>query len=479
MKEIKIHDPSNVSNYRVLTPVTHQAYPHNPDGKLPDDFALGYLLNTECREEYIKGFTQNFFEFYSFKYRKFHQLSASTETELFEKALARGFTKLLVIKQGNILKEFVEKFRDEYQEKWKDVTLAGHILDRGDNYWQIHPQLFYIDLSWWQRAGKPRFGVRDINNPEPYEAVTPVRSTETLVEGEWYNPVSVEPGTETKTYTGQWEGGELLRAVFADPDARVVPWPEYMRDQKDYLYPEMPDFWEQNHVLSRNFMETSGWYVANNEPFHEVVPKGKHLKVLISHAGGLSPWLNAYINNIMPVGHIRIIDISGIGLAMQERLFKEWDGVDWEKYVNNIIAENPQLDRHNFRGQQNLKSQSDQIKALPGFTEWWQSDVRKNLKVQYIRQDFLNYRWHIRHMTRALEAVNEDEILYIDMSNVFNYEYTNVLADLNSRIKIEDEYLLFFLKNRRRIYFKTIILDDVYRTTSMRDLFPWSPRRDV
>ena len=474
--KIELLDPTAKHNLETVIDIKN---PHGTEDKVPSTFALAYLLNDQCREVYIDGYSRNFLEFYSFKYRRFNQISAGTELELFEKALGKGYTKLLVIKQGNILQDFIEIFRDEYREKWSGVTLAGHILDRGDQYWQLHPQLFYIDLDWWVQAGKPNFGVRDINNPEQYEAVTPVRSTETLVEGEWYNPVGVSPGTETKTYCGQWEGGELLRAVFADPLAVTEPWPERLRKHKSYLYPEMPDFWEENHNISRIFMETTSWYVANNEPIHRV-ESVKNLKVLVSTSAGPIPWINAYINKLSPKGIIKIMDICGLGVGMQHQVFNEWDGVDWEAYINGIIEHNPIMNRTMFRSQQHLKNQSDQIKQIPGFTEWWQSDERRNLRVQYQKVDFINFKNVIRQLQDLIDRnLSDDEMMMVDLSNAFNYEYTNLLADLESRIKIEDEYLLFFLHNRKQIFWKTIMLDDVYRTTSMRDLFPWSPKRDV
>ena len=446
-------------------------FPHGPDNKVPNTFALGYLINTRCKETYIEGYTKNLLEFYSFKYKKFNQISELTEEALFEKALSRGYNKLLVIKQGNILQDFIETFRDEYYEKWSNVTLAGHILDRGDQYWQLHPQLFYIDLDWWVVAGKPSFGVRDVDNSELYKAVAPIRSTETLVEGEWYNPISVTSGIETKTYLGRWEGNELLQKLFSDPNTVIKPWPQYMRKQKEYLYPEMPDFYEQNHCISELFQETSGWYVANNEPINKI-DQVKNLKVLVTHCAGMSPWISAYINGLKPGGTIMMIDICGVGLAMQHQAFMEWDGVDWNSHIQKVIDSNPVMNWKMFRGQKHLERQSNQAKSIEGFTEWWQSDNRRHLNVEHHKMDYLSYRKILRMIKTKISSIDEQEMLMIDLSNAFNYEYTSLIADLSSRIKIEKEYIKFL--DSKNVYCKTIDLEKTYKTTSMYKLFPWS-----
>lgn len=446
-------------------------FPHGPDNKVPKTFALGYLINTRCKETYIEGYTKNLLEFYSFKYKKFNQISDTNEVDLFNKALQHGYTKLLVIKQGNVLKDFIETFRDEYNEKWNDVTLAGHILDRQDQYWQLHPQLFYIDLDWWVLADKPDFGFRDIDNKDSYTATAPIRSIETLQENEYYNPVSVSHGTEIKTYCGKWEGNELLQKLFSDPTVVIKPWPQYMREKKEYLYPEMPDFYEQNHCISELFQETTGWYVANNEPINKV-DQVKNLKVLVTHCAGMSPWISAYINGLKPGGTIMMMDICGVGLAMQHQAFMEWDGVDWNSYIQDVISSNPVMNWKMFRGQRHLERQSNQAKSIEGFTEWWQSDHRRQINVEHHKIDYLNYRKILRMIKAKLSDMHKDEMLMIDLSNAFNYEYTSLIADLQSRIKIEKEYIKFF--DNENIYCKTIDLEKTYKTTSMYKLFPWS-----
>ena len=178
--------------------------PHTAD-KLPEGCAIGWLLNNQIKELSTQGITQNMLDFYSMKYRKIPQLSSATFMDLCEQGLHVGLKSILMLKQGIVLQsDFIEQTQPYWKGQYKDCVIVGHILDRTneDAWWQIHPQAMYIDLKWWEEAGKPDFGDRsDIANP--YTATKVERSTDSLGsdKSDTYNPDWIKATDETVSAT--------------------------------------------------------------------------------------------------------------------------------------------------------------------------------------------------------------------------------------------------------------------------------------
>jgi len=44
----------------------------------------------------------------------------------------------------------------------KDFFVAGHILDRGDAYYELHHQCYVINLKYYKQLGKPEIGKQQL-----------------------------------------------------------------------------------------------------------------------------------------------------------------------------------------------------------------------------------------------------------------------------------------------------------------------------
>ena len=60
------------------------------------------------------------------------------------------------------------KFFDVLNNNWtdvsKDLTVMGHILDRRNNWYELHCQCFLINLKWWNDVGRPVFGKEGLHD---------------------------------------------------------------------------------------------------------------------------------------------------------------------------------------------------------------------------------------------------------------------------------------------------------------------------
>jgi hypothetical protein len=65
----------------------------------------------------------------------------------------------------------------------KDFSIAGHILDRGESYYELHHQFYIINLQEYARIGFPKIGKEeDITHLQ----IIPIRSDECLNELEHF-----------------------------------------------------------------------------------------------------------------------------------------------------------------------------------------------------------------------------------------------------------------------------------------------------
>ena len=144
-------------------------FDHTAD-KLPEGCGIGWLLNDRIKDLTTEGITQNLLDFYSFKYRRIPQVQADEFVKLCNLAYDTGFKKLLICRQGIILRNFIEKSKEYWNNQYKDCVIVVHVLDRGEKWWQMHPQCLFLDLEWGVASGRPELG--DKQDGEEWIATT-------------------------------------------------------------------------------------------------------------------------------------------------------------------------------------------------------------------------------------------------------------------------------------------------------------------
>ena len=444
-------------------------FDHTAD-KLPEGCGIGWLLNNKIKDLTTQGITQNLLDFYSFKYRRIPQVQADDFVKLCNTAYDSGFKKLLLCRQGIILRNFIEKSKEYWNNQYKDCVIVGHVLDRGEEWWQIHPQCMFLDLEWWVSNGRPEFGDKQFDDIE-WTAPKIARSEKTLGQrDQTYNPTDIWATGETVQVKGKWEGHNLLRLAM-EQNKKVGIWDNNLRDGKEYLYGEMMDHYEKLYQVGHDLWDAR-WYCANTEDL-ETKRKSHICKTVFSTSGGISPIANAYINNLEEGGKLICYDIDPVSVSMQWQISKNWDGKNWSKFVNDYKKENPIIGGR-YVCERDLPFMDEYLEQLgDDFVQWW------NTTYKTFQHDFRVIDLMAKHKVTTMleeEISDDDRKVFIDVSNAFNYEINSILYSKNIRLQLEKDYLKFFSRYPDKFIIRGFDINEVNEDPKfpyLPKLFPW------
>lgn len=170
------------------------------------------------------------------------------------------------------------------------TSLAGHILDRGDAYYELHQQCYLVNLKTYMRLGRPEIGNQKLG--QLHQQYEPIRSQENYHDN--YTPLWIQTGQSTKTFNHQCHGWNIL-STFLNNDQTITVFDQQTRNSKIHLYPEFVDDFNKNvswiykrqQVCSTEFIHTSNteWEFDPNLKFKQIV----------TPASGI--WYNAMIDS--------------------------------------------------------------------------------------------------------------------------------------------------------------------------------------
>ena len=258
-----------------------------------------------------------------------------------------------------------------------NVALAGHILDRGDAYYELHQQCYLINLQIFDQLGRPQIGSQELG--QQHQQYIPQRSEENFHDD--YTPTWIKFGNILKTFNHKCHGWKLL-SKFLDSGKTVEVFDQQIRDSKIHLYPEYRDDFNKNigwlyrreQVCATDFVHTSNteWDFNPNLKFKQIV----------TPASGI--WYNAILDS------------------------NEKTTVIFYDY--------------------NRKS-----------LDYWQQNVPKvdNINYQFIHLDLISKNFDIRKIIDI--EIAKDTV--INFSNIFFYEGTACFQPLSYRLSREQTIL--------------------------------------
>lgn len=131
----------------------------------------------------------------------------------------------------------------------ENFFIAGHILDRGDAYYELHHQCYVINLKIYRQLGKPPIGNQQLCSA--HKQCVPWRSKENFHDE--YTPIWVSGGDDSKVYQHKCHGWNILGIAF-EKDLDVLVFDQKIRDSKIHLYPEsVNDFHKQLSWIYHRF----------------------------------------------------------------------------------------------------------------------------------------------------------------------------------------------------------------------------------
>ena len=130
-----------------------------------------------------------------------------------------------------------------------DFFIAGHVLDRGDAYYELHHQCYVINLNNYKEYNFPEIGKQELGNA--HTETMPVRSKENYHDN--YTPTWVCHGDTPNTYNHRCHGWNIICESFKR-ERPILVFTDVIRNSKKHFYPE-------NQV---EFLKHSEWLYARH-----------------------------------------------------------------------------------------------------------------------------------------------------------------------------------------------------------------------
>jgi len=252
-----------------------------------NNIAFCFVDNTNTYQSSIKELIKNQSDYtITNLYSKGYNVYQGTcEDSLLKHTTNLGYNYAVVFSTGT---EFIngDKFFENIGSLIsKEFFIAGHILDRGDAYYELHHQCYVINLIKYKQLGYPEIGQQELG--ALHVEVTPIRSDNNLHDN--YTPVWVKQGYTSREYNHKAHGWNILQLAF-DNNETILIFDNDIRNNKKHFYPENPtEFYKH---LPWAYMRQS--YCANEfihlESTDNAIPAGSYQQLLVP-ASGLS-WVD-------------------------------------------------------------------------------------------------------------------------------------------------------------------------------------------
>ena len=169
-----------------------------------------------------------------------------------------------------------------------DFFLAGHILDRGDAYYELHHQCYILNLKLYKKYSCPKIGNTEYGID--HQQIEPMRSEASI--HHTHTPTYVKSGNIIKNYKSKCHGWNIISFALNN-NLKLEVFDFNLRVGKKHYYPEHENTFtkEINFVYDRfEFCSSNAISPFNSETFllnnfHE------SLEQLIVPASGLN-WIS-------------------------------------------------------------------------------------------------------------------------------------------------------------------------------------------
>ena len=360
-----------------------------------------------------------------------------TTDKLIERAAEDNFyTHIVVMITGTHIGLSDRLFGYIEEKCTEHFTIAGHILDRGDAYYEIHNQFFILNLEEFRRIGSPKMG--DLDWHKEHSKIQPIRSKECVNE-DLEIPVWVKQGTVERTYLQQRHGWNFVDVGLKN-DALFTDVGDSIRQHKEYLY------YEYDHVFLRhvtslfNYTLICNTVVApwNSDGLSQEIKIDNPIDHYVSTGTGLNWLFNLNKLNYHPNTKITFYDVSYSVLTFMKSLIDEWDGTDYPSFYINHLTFIPDNFDHD-------------LKTLEESTrDWWEDFESKFDNFQELWNDIkkLNFDYRLMDLfaSNNYNFIVPGETTFFNASDVFNHvPYVNT-ATVKFRVARENN-LINTLKN--------------------------------
>lgn len=324
--------------------------------------------------------------------------------------------------------EHVDKFCQE-----TDFFLVGHILDRGDAYYELHHQCYIIDLEKYKELGFPKIGSNEFYNE--HTQTVPERSQDNIHDD--YTPKWIKSGNNKSIYKHRRHGWNLI-SIALDNDLPILVFDDDFRNNKIYYYPEDNNTFNQqiNFAYNRHsFCSDTAIYPINSESYIGSI-NFSPLKQLIVPASGINwiLYLDRFEFDTNTV--VKFYDYSISTLEYMKKVI-DWDGYDYITFVeNNLKNKFNFLENGNdipYCGTRDIEFVWQDIKDQCEWSTLW-NDIKSKVKFEFHWVNLLD-------SSKNIDWIDTSDNTLINLSNIFNYIGTSSFYSLSSRVDAENKLI--------------------------------------
>jgi hypothetical protein len=219
---------------------------------------------------------------------------SESEDAALVKVVELGYKHAVVFSTGTEFINGCNFFKEIESLVNTDFYIYGHILDRGQAYYELHHQCYLINLRKYQELGCPKIGQPHLCSSHRQQI--PIRSVENIHDN--YTPLWVKSGSCDQIYNHKLHGWYLISKILAAGGV-ISAFSEKIRNNKKHYYPE-----DQEEFLKHISWAYRRYQYCANEFVHientEIInaPKNNYEQIITPASGA---WFIDYIKTDQPV----------------------------------------------------------------------------------------------------------------------------------------------------------------------------------
>lgn len=320
--------------------------------------------------------------------------------------------------QGKSEKNFIENFLPSVDTE-KDV-LIGHILDRQENYYELHDQSFYLNIKILKTIGKPKFGNKE--DTVNYKQVIRSKSNH----HDEYTPYWIKQGKRTVKFIDLKFGHNIINKIL-DNGYKINSFNKDIRNSKQYFYPENNTefYYKVTEFVNKNL--TPKFFAINTEKIYKL--DANPISIYATVCAGLNHLIYLKKHGYNKDLELIFFDNNPQAVFMMKKIYKEWDGYNYIKFLQKYNAkiassEKNLIEKHNiflneFSGESN-------------FANWFKEYKENVKKIYFYNTNIFNTKsWDLEDIHKNLNQEKIGQKIFW-LSNIFTYRATCIFNNTES-----------------------------------------------
>jgi len=258
------------------------------------------------------------------------------EQELLLEAVKENkYSHAVIISTGTYLRTSEKLFKEVENICQQDFFIAGHVLNRGDFYLELHKQFYIMNLKDYQELGCPDIEEGAWFVDDPHEEFEPNITEFSDGGDEVIESMSI--GTNKKVYTSKLHGWNILKLALEN-NKKTIDVGQRIRVAKHYLYHEYEHVFINQYPKIFHLQLFAHNVVApwNSDRVYKTLPFDGPVEQYITLGTGLN-----WIRNLTMIGYTddtRVVftDINHNCLRFMKELVTTWDGVDYDQFYHSF-----------------------------------------------------------------------------------------------------------------------------------------------